>query len=189
MPSLKSTTYKPKPTQPLGRVAMMRNRIGAALRSTFSTSVRCLLISGSLVRVQQAEPTTWLCGRSLRRFAYLLAACLTTACTEIPREEYGYQLIHLVDSAQTVQIARSKSDCFWESAPGTEQLIGKHPSTSGALMWGIGAAAAHLGVSMWLEDHAPRWVYTSWQSVTIGRSAYYVGNNFRQGIGVTGSDC
>lgn len=123
----------------------------------------------------------------MKRAALLLAAL--TGCAEVPREEYAYQALHAIDAAQTVQIARSRSNCFWESAPGTEQLIGKYPSTSEALWWGIGSAAAHLGVSLWLDRHAPRWVYTGWQAITISRTAYYVGNNARQGIGITGSDC
>jgi hypothetical protein len=86
-----------------------------------------------------------------------------------------------------VQIA--KSSCDHEDGFVTEQIIGEHPSTGGAIAWGIGAAAAHFGISKYLEHHGPHWIYVGWEAVTIGRSTYYVTDNFHKGIGVTGTDC
>lgn len=117
-----------------------------------------------------------------------LLLCLTlSGCASTPREEIVYQSLHLIDSLQTVQIARS--NCHWEDAPGTKQIIGEHPSTAGAIAWGVGAGLAHWGVSHWLEDHGPRWAYWLWEGVTIGRTSYYIKQNNDQGIGLTDSNC
>lgn len=105
----------------------------------------------------------------------------------MPREEYAWQGLHLIDSLQTVQIARN--ECFHEDGFGTEQLIGERPNMSGAIAWGVGAALAHFGISKYLEHHGARWIYVGWQSVTIARSSYYVRDNFEKGIGVSESDC
>lgn len=117
----------------------------------------------------------------------LAAVLLLSGCASMPPDELAWQALHAVDTAQTVQIARST--CYWEEAPGTEQLIGHHPSTAGALTWGIGSALAHWGVSAWLTEHGPHWARPLWNAVTIGRTAYYVKNNHDQGIGLTGTDC
>jgi hypothetical protein len=123
----------------------------------------------------------------LSRFEFLpLLALLLSGCAEVPREEYAYQAIHLVDVAQTVQIARSS--CFHENH--SAMLIGDHPSVSGALAWGLGFAAGHALITKEMRRHDwPQWLQWTWQSLTVGAAAYDVKNNHDQGIGVAGSDC
>jgi hypothetical protein len=118
---------------------------------------------------------------------FVLAFTLTS-CAHLQPAEIAYQSLHVIDTLQTIQIARST--CYWENAPGTQQLIGKHPGTAGAIAWGIATALSHYGITRWMEaSDAPGWAKVLWQAVTIGRTSYYVKNNYEQGIGLTGSGC
>lgn len=122
------------------------------------------------------------------RRAALGVAMLVAGCAELPRAELAWQAVHAVDVAQTVQIARAP--CYRESDPVTSAAIGEHPSTAGALTWGVGVAALHAGVTLLLErGDAPAWVRAAWQAVTIGNSAYFVKNNAEQGIAPWGAPC
>ena len=118
---------------------------------------------------------------------WLLCLCLC-GCAEIPREEYAYQGIHLVDTLQTIQIARS--DCFSERDDRYAWAIGEHPSVAGAVAWGVALAAGHGLITVWMRDHDwPRWAQQSWQAISFGGAVYDVKNNFDQGIGPFDSDC
>jgi len=110
------------------------------------------------------------------------------ACSSIPNEEKVWMVVHAVDVAQTVQIARSS--CFREDDPVTRALIGEDPSVGEAVVWGVAMAGLHLGVTRMLEAwEAPGWVQGTWQALTIGNSAYFVKQNADQGIDPWGTDC
>jgi hypothetical protein len=119
-----------------------------------------------------------------------LVALLLSGCAEVPREEYAWQALHLVDTAQTVQIARSSHNCFHENQNQSGWLIGENPTVAGALTWGLGYALGHAYITKLMVEHDwPQWIQQTWQITTVGAAAYDVKNNFDQGIGVTGSDC
>jgi hypothetical protein len=117
---------------------------------------------------------------------FLLVGCANTP--PLTRAELTWQALHAADSLQTVQIARS--DCFRESNAVTGRLIGDHPSTAGAIGWGVGMAVAHYGVTRWLESiDAPRWMLGTWQAMTIVDTADAVKQNHDQGIGLIDTSC
>lgn len=120
--------------------------------------------------------------------AALALVVAAAGCAGVPRDEVAWQLLHAVDVAQTAQIAESR--CYRESDPLTSQLIGEHPELGGVLVWGVGLAVLHAGVTSLLERvEAPSWARVAWQSVTIANSAYAVKNNGEQGIHPWGSGC
>jgi hypothetical protein len=115
---------------------------------------------------------------------------MAAGCSSLPTSEYVWQGAHLVDVAQTMQIARNP-DCYREDNRFTSQLIGDHPSEGDVAAWGIGTSLFHAGITSILVDlEAPRWVIAGWQAVTIVAVGDAVANNFDEGLTPTDSrDC
>ncbi len=66
--------------------------------------------------------------------------------------EYSWQVMHLIDVAQTASGPAGDSDCFHESDPITSRLIGTSPKESDVYKWGIGVAVAHFLLGEWLDS-------------------------------------
>lgn len=97
-------------------------------------------------------------------------------------------VVHAVDVAQTVQIARSS--CFREDDPVTRSLIGERPSVGEAVVWGVAWGGLHYGVTRLLENvEAPGWIQAGWQVLTISNTLHTVKQNVDQGIDPWEADC
>jgi hypothetical protein len=116
----------------------------------------------------------------LAMLGYTAAASGADWTTETKVEEALYQALHLIDTSQTIYIAKHP-DRFYESE--SAWAIGKHPSESRVIGYMALDAVGHAAVTATLVSfNAPRWLTRTWELVTIGDSAHCVGNNFRIGI-------
>jgi hypothetical protein len=109
--------------------------------------------------------------------AFAIALAQLGGCASVPPAEIAFQVVHAVDTAQTVQISREPAR-FQE----TNALMGAHPTTARVLEWGVTVAAVHLLVSDFLRAHDMPKLYAAWQIVTIGIASRDVANNYRFGI-------
>lgn len=137
------------------------------------------------MRTRARRRTRELWSRFLRFFLWFPALPLAAGCTALgTHEEQTWQALHAVDVVQTRHIV--DDPCFAEGNPVTRALIGREPSARSVIVWGVGAAALHAGVTELLLDHdhptAARW----WQYVTIGDAAATVGHNFYVGVRIGG---
>jgi hypothetical protein len=111
---------------------------------------------------------------------YMVAAPAADWTTETKVEEALYQALHLVDTSQTIYIAKHP-DRFYESE--SAWAIGKHPSESRVIGYMALDAAGHAAVTATLVSlNAPRWLTRTWELLTIVDSGRCVGNNLRIGI-------
>lgn len=112
-----------------------------------------------------------------------LAGCSVTEwSTETKLEESSWQALHVVDTVQTMEIARNPA-CYNEVELGP--IIGYHPSTGSVAAWSASEIVLHAGVTALMENYdAPRWVRRGWQSIWLGSAANGVAVNFRAGLGV-----
>ena len=79
---------------------------------------------------------------------------------ELPKEEYVFQALNAIDTIQTIRILD-------KGGRELNPILGSHPSTEKVIAFKTVNAALHLGVTMYLMDHHPRYVKT-WQRVSIG---------------------
>ena len=118
-------------------------------------------------------------------FLVFAVVCLS-GCSEWSREmrveESAYQVLSAVDTIQTVQVTR-RPDCYQESDPVTNFVIGNHPRAGAVIAWGVARAGLHAFVTDWMqrEDAAP-WAKRTWQALTIGYEARDVGQNWSIGL-------
>ena len=115
----------------------------------------------------------------------LLAGGLLTGCQSIQnnvsRQEATWQALHVIDVAQTLNAA--SDDCYAEDAWLTQRLIGKQPSDTQVLAWGVGTALAHWAISRTLEARdAPQWLQRMWSYGTISHTGYAVVTNHNNGV-------
>lgn len=89
--------------------------------------------------------------------------------------EAGWQVLHVVDWGQTLEIARNP-DRYWEMNP----IMGKHPSVGNVNFYMGLSSIAHAAVSVLL----PEKIRPYWQWISIGVSGACVINNFNVGLGV-----
>lgn len=104
-------------------------------------------------------------------------ALALTGCASLPPEEITYQTVHLIDTAQTLEIARHP-DKFRE----TNLTMGDHPNTARVIGWSVTLGAVHYVVSDFLLSHDMPKTYAAWQLVTIGATAKDVRDNYRIGL-------
>lgn len=98
--------------------------------------------------------------------------------------ESTWQILHILDWRQTIQIARNP-DRYWERNP----LLGEHPSEQKVNLYFLVGAVLHPIVTevlpnkynLWGIKLRPRII---WESVSIGMSGGCVLNNFSIGLGV-----
>jgi hypothetical protein len=120
--------------------------------------------------------------RTLRPAALLLfAGSLLAGCQTMSNQEKTWQALHAVDVAQTLSAARDP--CYQENAWLTRRLIGRQPSDTAVLAWGVGTAAFHAWVSHELDARsAPTWLRMVWELGTLGQTAYAIGSNYDTGV-------
>lgn len=101
-----------------------------------------------------------------------------------PESEWAWQVLHAVDTAQSIHIARAP-ECFYENAPLTRTIVGKHPSEAEVAAIMVGYSLLHTYLTDRLEG---RWLRT-YQVVSFINSARNVANNHRIGLRPFGSGC
>jgi hypothetical protein len=122
----------------------------------------------------------------------LVMAALSAGCSSLPaparNSEIAWQLLNVVDTGQTVTIARNPNE-FWERSPPCRAVIGAHPSENDVYAWMAAAAVIHYGVSAGLnalDDAHPHsgWgvALNAWESVTLGIKGLYIAHNNRIGL-------
>jgi len=82
---------------------------------------------------------------------------------ELPDEEWVYQGLHAVDAIQT-------REALDHGCVERNPMLGRHPSTGRLVGVWAATSAAHAGVTMALQDHAPRAVKL-WEIASIGVGA------------------
>lgn len=93
---------------------------------------------------------------------------------DVPAEEYVWQALHLVDTAQTLY-ATKHPEQFREMNP----LLGAHPSTEAVLVWSVGFAVLHYAI---LRELQARGINPSrFERVTIAVKGAGVAINFTMG--------
>lgn len=129
------------------------------------------------------------------RAAALLALLGLGGCAITPTasSEIAWQALNVVDTGQTVTIARNP-DKWREADPVTGTLIGSHPSERSVMYTMAGYALVHIAITAWLDHEAQRHPGTlwgpslaAWQSGTILDKGYDVASNARFGIKPWGS--
>lgn len=115
-----------------------------------------------------------------------LTACLPlllAACQSMPpadrAAELAYQSLHVVDTLQTLDIARHPG--HYETNP----ILGRYPSRGEILAYMAGEAALHLIVSDQLARRdAPAWMRSAWHVTSVGMATNTVRSNARIGLKV-----
>ena len=104
--------------------------------------------------------------------------------------EAAWQTVHVVDIAQTVNIARSPY-VLHEDDPIGRPLLSAHPTTGRvyAVMGAMGLA--HFAVTRWLDSQDPGqgpWhsAFIAWQSATLAWKVGDVAHNTEDGISLFG---
>ncbi len=88
--------------------------------------------------------------------------------------EITWQSLHLIDTAQTLSVARDP-DCYFETVSGP--IIGKHPSQQGVVLWMFAAGTLHFLITDWLATHGHPGLTTLWQALSLGSTGYWVMHN------------
>lgn len=107
-----------------------------------------------------------------------VVGCALFGCAGLPASEYLYQGVHLVDTSQTLEIARHPAqyrevDSAW--------MLGAHPSTGRVIAWSIGEAALHACIAHELIGHSAI-LTNAFEALTIGNAGSDVAHNFSIGL-------
>lgn len=116
--------------------------------------------------------------------------------------EGTWQALHMVDTMQTVQIARHPQ-CYREANPLAAKVYGtEHPSPQRVMITNLALGLVHSRVSRWLDDGVARaqarddglvgpWAVgrIAWHTVSILGTSAAVANNFSQGLTPTSARC
>jgi hypothetical protein len=106
---------------------------------------------------------------------------------ETMAEELAFQLVHLADTGQTLDIARHPGR--WQeqgSICDARWAIGAHPSTGAVWAYMTAEAGLHAAVTVAIVHYgAPRWAIRTWEAVTIAVDAETVARNVSLGLRVT----
>lgn len=106
---------------------------------------------------------------------------------ELSREEISWQTLHAMDIAQTMSAA--SDPCYEEDAWLTQKLIGRQPSDTEVMAWGVGTAVGHVLVASALDAwNAPEWVQKAWSYGTISYTGFTVANNHNEGVRMFGDN-
>lgn len=120
----------------------------------------------------------------------LLVLVLLNGCAvyqDMSPQEKAWQALHLVDSAQTMNIVNN--DCYDEGAFLTRKIIGEQPEKERVIAWAVGSSLLHAAVSKELDSgNYPKWMGVTWQSITLIDTGYSVYNNHGNGL-TTGKNC
>ena len=106
-------------------------------------------------------------------------ACLLSGCAALREPgEMGWQAMHVIDTMQTLQIAKDPRYKEVESA----WLIGEYPDQKTVLAWSAGLSLAHAGVTQILLDTDHPRLAKAWQYVTLSSLCTTVSHNAAIGI-------
>ena len=100
---------------------------------------------------------------------------------ETQAEELTWQALHVVDTAQTLQIA-AHPECYHEDQSAV--LLGRGPNAGQVALWSAASAALHAGLTALIEERDERWLQRTWQFLSIVPTALTVSHNFRLGLGL-----
>lgn len=93
--------------------------------------------------------------------------------------ELSYQSLHLIDTLQTLDIARQPG--HYETNP----VLGRHPSDRAVLAYMAGEALLHVVVSDQLARHdAPAWMRAAWHVTSVSMAGNTVRANAQLGLKV-----
>jgi hypothetical protein len=100
------------------------------------------------------------------------------AIKSLPKEEWVWQSLHIIDTAQTIQISRNP-DKYVEKNP----ILGKHPSTTSVIVWSVATSVIHGGIIYGLEKvDAPNWFIKTVEYISIAEKGNAVYTNFKIGL-------
>ena len=106
--------------------------------------------------------------------------------------EVTWQLLNILDTAQTISIARYPQ-CWGEGDTVSEALIGNHPRQEAVYALGTGYGVIHYLATRWLEQRDVRdsegypesswWLaMLGWETVSLSTKIYVVDSNNTAGI-------
>lgn len=118
--------------------------------------------------------------------AMCYAGCSHSADYETVAEEFAFHALHLVDTAQTLDIARHPVQYRESSAICYGAMwIGPHPSQRAVWEYMGAHAVLHTAVTLAMVHYnAPRWAIRAWEATGIGIEAYTVSHNASIGLSV-----
>jgi hypothetical protein len=110
----------------------------------------------------------------------------TSGCAGMQREsrdtEIGWQVLHAIDTAQTVTIARSPT-CLHEANALAAILYGtRNPSVKRVLWTNAAGAVLHWQVAGWVDRRGPEWLRNTYVNVSLIGTGLAVGNNMVRGV-------
>lgn len=122
------------------------------------------------------------------RAACLIAALLLGGCVSTPamQREIAWQTLNVVDTGQTVTIARNPG-AFYEANPALTTFVGAHPTEKQVYVGMAAYALAHAAVSYWLDEKDPGaggWHMASvlWGYGTLTEKGLWIRHNVDNGI-------
>jgi hypothetical protein len=115
----------------------------------------------------------------LRAMAFSLLTWAMSGCAALREpNEVAWQAMHVVDTLQTLQIASDRRYREAESA----WLLGERPKDETVLVWSVGTALAHAGITQLLLDYDYPKLAKVWQFVTLNALCHTVEHNASIGI-------
>lgn len=88
---------------------------------------------------------------------------------ELPRAEYAFQALNIADVVTTI-------DALHHGYSERNPILGRHPSDAEVIGYNAGVGLLHVAGTMFLQDHAPRFV-KPWEIFTISVKGGAVMNN------------
>ncbi len=109
-----------------------------------------------------------------------LTLCLV-GCSTLPMEQVAYeatyQALHVIDTAQTLNIRNVRGG--YEKNP----LLGRHPSDADIIAYMAGESVAHYLITKFMADRgAPAWLQRAWHIGSVTWSARTVHINYKIGL-------
>lgn len=117
-------------------------------------------------------------------FCLLFGIAKCARSDELIVEESAFQMVHLADTLQTLDIAATPQR-WHESSNALDGgwLIGGHPSRPRVWQYMGAEAALHASITLALVHlGAPRWSLRTWEVVTIGADLSTVAHNASIGV-------
>lgn len=119
-------------------------------------------------------------------FIALLLCC--TGCATLPKAEYAWQSVALVDTLQTVTVAQSP-DCLYESDRYAARIYGSpHPGAARVIEVNSALAVIHAGVASFLSALGWTRALDLFEDASLLYSGTAVVHNTRMGIGLAAGD-
>jgi len=121
------------------------------------------------------------------KWSILICAVLLSGCASWNREtvieESAYQVLHAVDTAQTINIRKQWLEGSDLYEVDSRWAIGKEPSEGKVIAYMATVAVAHACVTeIMVANDAPKWAIRTWEILSIGVTVDEVGRNYSLGI-------